>query len=93
MRLSDARLERIAAQIVDALADRDDVRLQADDAKLLHGVAEIMADELLVEDRIDAEARQILDQYRNDIAAGRLNYEELFRKVKSRLVQERGAVL
>ena len=93
MRLSDARLERLAAQIVDTLADRDDVRLQADDAKLLHGVAAIMADELSVEERIDAEVREILEQYRNDIAAGRLDYHELFRKVKSRLVNERRAVL
>jgi hypothetical protein len=93
MRLSDARLERLAAQIVDLLADRDDVRLQSDDAKLLHGVATIMADELLVEERIDAEARDILEQYRNDIAAGRLDYHELFRRIKSRLVQERKAVL
>ena len=93
MKISDARLERIASEIVDTLADRDDVRLQADDAKLLHGVASIMADELAVEDRIDAEARDILEQYRNDIAAGRLDYHELFRRVKSRLIQEQRAVL
>lgn len=93
MRLSDSRLERLAAEIVDLLADRDDVRLQADDAKLLQGVATIMADELTVEERIDAEVREILETYRNDIAAGRLDYHELFRKVKSRLVHERKAIL
>ena len=93
MRLSDERLEKLAAEIVDTLADRDDVRLQADDVKLLHAVGEIMADELTVEERIDAEARQILEQYRNDIAAGRLNYNELFKRVKSRLVAERNAIL
>lgn len=93
MRISDARLERIAAQIVDTLADYEDVRLQADDAKLLRGVEDIMMDELNVEDRIDAEVRDILEQYRNDIAAGRLDYHELYRKVKSRLVNERKVIL
>ncbi len=93
MKLSDARIERIATQIVDMLAERDDVRLQADDAALLHGVITIMVDELGAEERIDAEAREILEQYRNDIAAGRLDYYELFRKVKSRLVSERKVVL
>jgi hypothetical protein len=93
MKLSDARLDRLAAQVIDMLAERDDVRLQADDAKLLHGVKAIMGDELQVEDRIDAEVREILEQYRNDIAAGRLDYHELFRRVKSRLVHERNAVL
>jgi hypothetical protein len=93
MKLSDARLEKLATQIVDTLADRDDVRLQADDTKLFQGVAAIMADELTVEERIDAEVREILEQYRNDIAAGRLDYHELFRKVKLRLVHERKAIL
>ncbi len=93
MRISDARLERIAAQIVDTLADYEDVRLQADDAKLQRGVEDIMLDELNVEDRIDAEVRDILEQYRNDIAAGRLDYHVLYRKVKSRLVNERKAIL
>jgi len=93
MRISDGRLERIAAQIVDTLADYDDVRLQADDAKLQRGVEDIMIDELNVEDRIEAEVRDILEQYRNDIAAGRLDYHVLYRKVKSRLVNERKAIL
>ena len=93
MKLSDARLDRLATQIVDILAERDDVRLQADDTKLLHGVKAIMADELQAEDRIDEEVREILDQYRNDIAAGRLDYHELYRRIKTRLVNERKVVL
>ncbi len=93
MKLSDARLDRLATQIVDMLAERDDVRLQADDTKLLHGVKAIIADELQAEDRIDAEVREILDQYRNDIAAGRLDYHELYRRIKTRLVNERKVVL
>ena len=93
MRISEARLDRITSQIVDTLAERDDVRLQAPDATLLQAVKAIITDELTVEERIDAEARDILEQYRNDISAGRLDYHELYRKVKSRLVQEQRAIL
>ena len=93
MKLSDARLDRLATQIVDTLAEIDGVRLQADDARLLHGVKTIIMDELQVEDRIDAEARELLEQYRNDIAAGRLDYHELYRRIKTRLVNERKVVL
>lgn len=93
MKLSESRVERLASQILDTLAERDDVRLNGGDAKLLHGLSEIMQDELQVEERIEAEAREILEQYRNDIAAGRLSYSDLFAKVKSRLVRERGAIL
>jgi hypothetical protein len=93
MKISEGRLDKLAAEIVDTLAELDGVRLQADDAKLLHGVKAIISDELAAEDRIDAEVRDILEQYRNDIAAGRLDYHELYRKVKARIVHERGAVL
>lgn len=93
MKISEGRLDKIAATIVDTLAELDGVRLQADDGKLVNGVKAIIADELAVEDRIDAEARDILEQYRNDIAAGRLDYHELYRKVKARLVHEQGAIL
>jgi hypothetical protein len=93
MKLSETRVDRLAAQIVDTLADRDDVRLNAGDAKLLHAVTRIMVDELMVEERIEAEVRDLLDQYRNDIAAGRLNRSDLYTKIKARLVRERGAIL
>jgi hypothetical protein len=93
MRMSEGRSERLASAIVDMLAERDDVRLQSDDAALLHAVKASMNDELGAEDRIDAEVRDLLEQYRNDIAAGRLDYHELFRKIKTRLVNERKVVL
>ena len=93
MRISEGRMERLASGIVDMLAERDDVRLKADDSQLLHAVKATITDELQAEDRIEAEAREMLEQYRNDIAAGRLDYHELFRKIKSRLVSERKVIL
>lgn len=93
MKLSPSRVERLTAQIVDLLAEQDDIRLQADDAKLLHGVREIITDELLVEERLEADVRNLLDNYRNDIAAGRLDYNELYRKTKARLLRERNIIL
>ncbi len=93
MKLSPTRVERLAAEIVEVLAEQDDVRLQADDTKLIHGVREIMIDELQAEERLEADVRALLDQYRNDIAAGRLDYSELYRKTKSRLMRERNIIL
>lgn len=93
MKLSPARVDRLAAEIVDTLAEQDDVRLQADDTKLLHGVKEIVTDELMAEERLEAEVRALLDTYRNDIAAGRLDSNELYRKMKAKLVRERNIIL
>lgn len=93
MKLSEARIDRLSEQIVDVLAEQDDVRLQADDTKLLHAIREVIADELMVEERLDVEVRKMLEQYRSEIAMGRMNYDELFRRVKQKLINERRIVL
>lgn len=93
MKLSEARIDRLSEQIVDVLAEQDDVRLQADDTKLLHAIREVVADELMVEERLDVEVRKMLEQYRSEIAMGRMNYDELFRRVKQKLINERRIVL
>lgn len=93
MKLSEARIDRLSEQIVDVLAEQDDVRLQADDTKLLHAIREVIADELMVEERLDIEVRKMLEQYRSEIAMGRMNYDELFRRVKQKLINERRIVL
>ncbi|HEX6289120.1 MAG TPA: DUF507 family protein [Herpetosiphonaceae bacterium] len=93
MKLSEARIDKLSEEIVDVLAEQDDVRLQADDVKLRHAIRDEMIDELTVEERLDAEVRKILEQYRSDITMGRMNYDELFRRVKQRLINERRIVL
>jgi uncharacterized protein len=93
MKLSDQRIDKLSETIVDVLAEQDDVRLQADDVKLRHAIRDEMIDELTVEERLDAEVRKLLEQYRSDITMGRMNYDELFRRVKQRLINERRIVL
>lgn len=93
MKLSEARVDKLSEQIIDALAERDDVRLQADDGKLLNLIRTVMIDELTVEERLDAEVHKMLQQYKTDITMGRMNYDELFRKAKQKMIRERGIVL
>jgi hypothetical protein len=93
MKLSDPRIDKLSEEIVDLLAEQDDVRLQADDVKLRHAIRDEVIDELTVEDRLDAEVRKMLEQHRSDITMGRMNYDELFRRVKQRLISERRIIL
>jgi len=93
MKLSEARIDKLSLEIVDALAEQEGVLLQADDAKLRHAISQIIADELTVEERLDAEVRQMLEQYRTEITLGRMNYDDLFRRIKQRLIAERRIVL
>lgn len=93
MKLSEPRIDKLSLDIIDTLAEQDDVRLQAKDAELSTAVRQIMEDELTVEERLDAEIRASLDAHRSEIVMGRVSYDELFRRRKQQLIKERGIVL
>lgn len=54
---------------------------------------QMITEDLLVEDKIDEEVRQILRQYETDIEKGRLDYKKLFTLTKQKLVRERNLIL
>ena len=54
---------------------------------------EVLIDELSVEDRINDEARKILEQHGEQMKFYGATYEEAFRAIKKQLVRERKVVL
>jgi len=54
---------------------------------------EVMIDELSVEDRINDEARKILEQHGEQMKFYGATYEEAFRAIKKQLVRERKVVV
>ena len=93
MKLSNDKLEQLSAVLVDELAEIDGVLFQGEDSQLRLAVQQIVADELMVEERLDAEIHKLLQSYKYEITMGRMNYDELYKKTKARLVRERKIVL
>ena len=93
MKLSNSKVEQLAAALVDQLAEIDGVLFQSDDTQLRLAAQQIMADELMVEERLDAEIHKLLQAYKYEITMGRMNYDELFKRTKQKLVRERKIVL
>lgn len=93
MKLSPEKIEALSASLLDALADVDGVLFRGDDAELRIAMTEIVSDELMVEERLDAEVHKMLQAYKYEITMGRLNYDELYRKLRSKLINERRIVL
>lgn len=93
MKLSTAKIEQLAADLVDQLAEVDGVLFQADDGRLRVAAQQIITDELLVEEQLDAEIHKMLQAYKYEITMGRMSYDELFKKTKSKLVRDRRLVL
>jgi len=93
MKLSSEKVEQLAAAMVDQLAEIDGVLFKGDDSQLRLAAQQIIADELMVEDRLDAEIHKLLQAYKYEITMGRMNYDELFKKTKQKLVRDRKIVL
>lgn len=93
MKLSPEKIEQLSAALLDALADADGVLFRGDDSELRIAISQIVADELMVEERLDAEIHKMLQAYKYEITMGRLNYDELYRKLRNKLIAERRIVL
>jgi hypothetical protein len=93
MKLSPAKVEQISENLLDYLAEIDGVLFQAGDAELRLAINEIITDELMIEERLDAEIHKMLQSFKYEITMERLSYDDLFRKTKKRLISERKIVL
>jgi len=56
-------------------------------------MTQVVLDELSVEDRINEEARKILERHDEEMKQVGASYEEMFKKVKRQLVRDRKVVL
>ncbi|RRR65375.1 MAG: DUF507 family protein [Candidatus Viridilinea halotolerans] len=93
MKLSPPKIESLAEQLLDALADIDGVLFRGDDSALRIAINKIITDELMVEERLDAEVHKMLHAYKYEITMGRMNYDDLYRKMRNKLIIERRIVL
>ena len=93
MKLSPEKIETLSVELIDALADVEGVLLRSDDTELKLAITAIISDELMVEERLDAEIHKMLQAYKYEITMGRLKYDELYRKLRNKLISERRLVL
>jgi hypothetical protein len=64
----------------------------SNEATVRDAFEEVLIDELSLEDEINAEARELLNQYTDYIRQERIPYQEMFWKVKRNILAERKAV-
>jgi hypothetical protein len=93
MKLSPDKVEQLSAALLDQLAEIDGVLFKGDDSQIRLAMQQIMTDELMVEELLDAEIHKMLQAYKYEITMGRMSYDDLFKKTKQRLVRDRRLVL
>lgn len=93
MKLSNDKIEQLSAALIDQMAEIDGVIFQGNDNQLRMAAREIMTDELMIEERLDAEIHKLLQAYKYEITMGRMSYDDLFKKTRQRLIRERNLIL
>ncbi len=92
MRLAPDEIQFISRKIVKTLVGEG--RLEVDnEARVVEEIARVIADELMLEDRLNEEAREVLAQHSAQMERSDVTYSEMFKKVKRELAKKKGIVL
>ena len=93
MKLSKDRIGILTRELVKRLTAGRYIVVDIPESELTRKITEIITEELMMEDRIEAEARQILKSYESDIQKGDVDSHKMFLMIKKKLAKERGIIL
>ncbi len=93
MRIPKSWVPIMAKRIAENLLSQHMVSPTVPVDKFIEKTEEIMTEELMVEDRLNEEVRELLKKFATDIEHGRMDYRRLFELTKQKLVKERNVVL
>jgi hypothetical protein len=93
MRIPKSWVPVLAKEIMEDLLRKEALELNASREQVTQIIEELILEELMVEDRINDEVREMLKQYDAEIEKGRLDYRRLFDMTKQKLVKERNIIL
>jgi hypothetical protein len=83
----------LSKEIIEELLKREQISLVIPKEQAVALLSELVLEELMVEDRLNAEVREMLKKYDSEIEKGRLDYRRLFEMTRQKLIKERDIVL
>jgi len=92
MRLNKNQIEHLGSMILRNLAKEGKIIVE-NKARLLEEVTVLLIDEFQKEDRLDQEVRELLSKHMEKIRKDNIEYQQMFKLIKSRLAREKGIVL
>ena len=92
MRLKKKFVEKISKKIIDSLIRKDLIIWEDSRDKLESIINEIIIDDLMVEDHLNDEVKQLLDSRTEEYERSMMDYGRVFQLVKSKLARERGLI-
>jgi len=93
MRIPKSWVPALAKKITDNLINKELVESLVPVETLIAETERLLLEELMVEDRLNEEVRQILKKFEPEIEKGRLDYRRLFDMTKQKIVKERNVII
>jgi hypothetical protein len=92
MKLHPQQIEMLAHGLVRKVVETGAAQVADPDAVAAH-VMRLIIDDLQVEDRLNEEVREILGKHESEMRLKGIQYHEMFKIVKQKLVRERKLIL
>ncbi|MBI5847793.1 MAG: DUF507 family protein [Nitrospirae bacterium] len=93
MRIPKSWVPIMAKKIIENLTAKEMIIPKIPVEKLIEQADVIILEELMLEDRLNNEVRELLKKHETDIERNRMDYRRLFELTKQKLVKERNLVL
>lgn len=93
MRIPRTWVPLLAKKIIADLLSRELIELLAPPEKVIAETERLLVEDLMVEDKLNEEVREMLKKYASEIEKGRLDYRRMFELTKKKIIQEKGLVL
>ncbi len=92
MRLKKEFIEKISRKIIESLLSKNLIIWESSHDKLESIISEIIIDDLMVEDHLNEEVKELLDSRTDEYERSMMDYGRVFQLVKSKLARERGLI-
>jgi hypothetical protein len=92
MRLNKNQIDHLAFLILRNLKKEGKVLIE-DKSSLLNEMISLITEEFQKEDQLDQEVRELLSKHMEKIRKDNLEYQTMFRMIKTKLAKERNIVL
>ncbi|WP_342346799.1 DUF507 family protein [uncultured Nitrospira sp.] len=93
MRLNKVRVHQMAVSVIERLQSSGLLEIQGKPEVVIQKLESAIVSELQVEDRLNADVRDMLKQFEREFSEGRADYQKMFTMVKQKLIKERGVIL
>lgn len=93
MRINESKIEYLGKMIASKMQNYKGITLNVTLAVLENKIAGVILENMKQEDEIDKEAKMILEQHQKEIKDGSIDHYSILKKVKERLVKQKGFVI